>query len=765
MPPALVARLLAARPRSLERVAVAASVLGATSVAGLGLAGSAAAAGVGALASGAVAAGGGAVVVHRGVRGGRVVGFRLLLGLAALVYGTGQLLVAARLFVGDVVFPTPGDVVSTASVPLAVAGLAMLPRRSGEANPGTRLALEAVMLGSASALLLWRVAFRELLWPDLTGDDVMAVVILLADLSVLALLLIAAVRELDRGLLNSLAGMALYVGADLLVMHAVIQPGGAWPWYGAAIACAAWPLIVVGLVQVCEHPPQLLETSAPGAEARRTLVTAATVLTLMLAFMLTFLIDLTLDVVTIGLTVVLLLAYAGGEVVRARQGEQLLIRVRRQALADPLTGLGNRRALTDALAVGGRAPRCVLTLDLDGFKGVNSLLGHAGGDVVLVGVARQLEEVCDVGTASVYRLGGDEFAVVADTDLAGAEQLGSLLVQAVVGVRGRVPAAGAVDLSACVGVAEVTVATGDSDSLAALTASATALRVAKQVGRGEVVAYSPELERQERRRELVEARLRRALRLDELQMHFQPVVDLVSGALMGLEALARWDDEELGSVSPEEFVPLAEQSGLVVELGAFALSQGIKVLASSGAAAAGINLGLNASAIELRSATYVDSVVRVLHEHQVEPRRLVLEVTESLFLAADDPAIRTLQALSDLGVGVAIDDFGTGYSSLAYLHRLPVQVLKVDRTLTAELHEPRIRAVMGAIVDLGLALGLDVVIEGVETQEMADIARSLGARIGQGWLFSRAVPAVEVRGLLARTFGVVSDPVAETVAG
>lgn len=714
----------------------------------LGLLGSAFAVPVGAWLAGAVAASGGAVVAVRALRDSQATAFRLLLGSGAVVYGAGQVLMGVRVAGGDATFPTTGDLVSTLSVPLAVAGLATLPRRSGELHGGPRLALEALTLGSVGAMLLWRLAFEDVLVPDLSAGDAAAVLILLADLSVLALVLIAAVRELDRGLILSFLGMACYVSADLVTMHAVVQPGGVWPWPAMALACVAWPLIIAGLLRIAAAPPQLAEADVPRAESRRTATMAVLLAVLLGAFVVALLPDPRLHRVEVLLAVVLVLAVSASEVVRGRQGRLLLQQIRAQAMADPLTGLGNRRALTEALETGsGR--RSVLTLDLDGFKQVNSLLGHAVGDVLLVGVARRLERVCGEACARAFRLGGDEFAVVADVDLTRAERLGCVLVEAVVDVWQDVPAAGAVDLSASVGVAE---RVADDDPLLALTASGAALRVAKATGRGCVVGFTDVLAAAEERRGRVEKRLRRALRHGDIEMHYQPVVNLESGALMGLEALARWHDDELGQVPPQEFVAVAEQSGLMLELGAGALRMAIEAMAASGAAAAGLNVGVNVSAIELRSSTYAHEVLRLLHLNDVQPQRLVLEVTESLFVAEDDPAIRTLQALADVGVAVAIDDFGTGYSSLSYLHRLPVHIVKIDRSLTAQLDDPRIRAVTGAVVEIGRALGLDIVVEGIETEAMAAASRSLGARIAQGWLFSHPVPAQDVPGLLTRAW-------------
>lgn len=315
------------------------------------------------------------MIAARGLHQRRAVAFRVLLGLAAVVYGAGQVMVGASVASGGAVFPTAGDILSTFSVPIAIAGLAMLPRRADEANPGSRLALEATLLGAAAALLLWRVAFR-----------------------------------------------------------------------------AAWPLVVTGMSMVSTAPPQLADAAVPGAESRRTLVASVTASVLLIVFAVGLIADPSLDPVEVGLVILVVLAYAGGEVVRARQATRLLTRVSAQALTDPLTGLGNRRALTDALSVGGRL-RIVLTLDLDGFKGVNGLVGHSGGDVLLVGVADRMRRICAEHGAQAFRLGGDEFAVVAGTALAGAERLGTLLVEAVVGVWREVPAAAAVDLSAYVGLA------------------------------------------------------------------------------------------------------------------------------------------------------------------------------------------------------------------------------------------------------------------------------------------------------------------------
>jgi EAL domain-containing protein (putative c-di-GMP-specific phosphodiesterase class I) len=332
------------------------------------------------------------------------------------------------------------------------------------------------------------------------------------------------------------------------------------------------------------------------------------------------------------------------------------------------------------------------------------------------------------------------------------------LLDAVRRAAADVPGAGTVAVSACVGVAGLarrpaaggSAAAGGRDGgaadgpdvLSVLVESAVALRAAKEAGRGQVETYEGPVAASHRRSLAVERRLREVLDRGGLQVHYQPVLAMASRTVVGVEALARWDDDELGRVTPDEFIPVAERSGLIGRLGAHVLARAVDDLLAVRCGPAGIRIAVNVSPVQLRSATFADEVLALVRSRGLAPGRLLLEVTESVFVDEEDGGVRHLARLRAAGVQVAIDDFGSGYSSLAYLARLPATVLKVDRSLTARvLDDPRSQAVMRAVLELGRALSIEVVVEGIETQEEHDLVRRMGAGFGQGWLYAAAVRA------------------------
>jgi EAL domain-containing protein (putative c-di-GMP-specific phosphodiesterase class I) len=285
--------------------------------------------------------------------------------------------------------------------------------------------------------------------------------------------------------------------------------------------------------------------------------------------------------------------------------------------------------------------------------------------------------------------------------------------------------------------ASIGVAVADRPDVEHLIVEAdTAMYRAKDEGRGRVVAGSADVRAEVRAQLRLEADLHRALERDELRLHYQPVVDLVTGTAVGHEALLRWEHPELGLLGPDRFVRLAEDTGLIVALGGWALARACADWASSGRSG---NLAVNLSARQLLDPEVVDVLVGILRRTGLAPHRLVLEVTESVLLT--DVAATQVAALRALGIRVAVDDFGTGYSSLSLLRELPVDVLKVDRTFVSRMGEDRpTDAVLGAIVSLADALDLELIAEGIETEVQARALRSAGCRYGQGFLFGRPQP-------------------------
>ncbi len=418
--------------------------------------------------------------------------------------------------------------------------------------------------------------------------------------------------------------------------------------------------------------------------------------------------------------------------------------LRRQARQDPLTGLANRTVLRErlehalCLRGAGRSPLGLLLIDLDGFKAVNDTAGHQAGDTLLVEVAARLTAAVRQGD-TVARLGGDEFAVLledrGDGDLGTAGEVVAERILA--SVKRPVFAAGReLSVGASLGLV---VARADSTAEVMMREGDTALYASKSAGRGRVTLFGPELQAQAARRTELVADLRTALSTDGLTLGYQPVVDLATGVVVGVEALARWDHPVWGYVPPSEFVALAESTGMIDDLGAWALTTAVRQGEAWHAAGRPLGVAVNVSARQL-GPDFVAQVARALSGSVLPASHLTLEITESV-LVDDDRTLQSLTALRELGVRLAVDDFGTGWSSLAYLRKLPVHVLKLDRSFVAELGNPGADALSRTVLRLAADLGLSVVAEGVETEGQRRMLLEMGCAFAQGWLFGRAVPA------------------------
>jgi EAL domain-containing protein (putative c-di-GMP-specific phosphodiesterase class I) len=288
------------------------------------------------------------------------------------------------------------------------------------------------------------------------------------------------------------------------------------------------------------------------------------------------------------------------------------------------------------------------------------------------------------------------------------------------------------------------------DPLGALSASGAALRVAKAAGRNRVEVYDAGVAQIRQRRLRVEERLRSAVESGAITVLFQPIVDLRRGVLAGAEALARWNDPQLGRVDPGEFITVAEQTGLVVAIGEQILEATLSDGVKEGLFDRGLRLSCNVSPVQLRVPGFHQVVQEAIASHGVPRDQLVIEVTEQV-LVEEGQAAQTLHRLAALGITIAIDDFGTGYSALGYLQRLPADILKIDRSLTSSLvAEPRSRAITRAVLDLGRTVGVNVVVEGVETSQVDDLVRRMGVGFGQGLHYGAAMTASELGAMADR---------------
>ena len=453
---------------------------------------------------------------------------------------------------------------------------------------------------------------------------------------------------------------------------------------------------------------------------------------------------------------------------QARQ--ELLAELEHQAVHDPLTGLPNRRLLEDRITQAlGRCARdgtllALLFIDLDRFKHVNDRYGHGVGDHVLVAVAERLRAMLR-GTDSLARMGGDEFVALCEQlpDESAALTLVTD-VQAQLTYRLRVDDVD-VDVTASVGMVVADrngIRLGDLDGRARaaepptvealLAAADEAMYHAKTLGRARHHVYSAEVARNRSHRVALGSDLQEALAGDpqvggRLWVAFQPLVRLDTGAAVGVEALCRWSHPERGEISPAEFIPVAESSGLISALGDLVLQTACRQVSAwnGGRAADGLPplyVSVNCSARQLLHPGYTDRLARVLADTGTDPRTLVIELTESVLVDTVTGAGARLQSLSELGVRLALDDFGTGYSSLAYLRRFPFDIIKIDRSFAAGLgKDPEDEAIVASVVGMATALRRTLVVEGIETAAQGEHARRLGCHFAQGYHYGRPQPA------------------------
>ncbi|MCW2677428.1 MAG: hypothetical protein JWR70_2468 [Modestobacter sp.] len=427
----------------------------------------------------------------------------------------------------------------------------------------------------------------------------------------------------------------------------------------------------------------------------------------------------------------------------------------RLAYTDYLTGLPNRARLMAAAAsarsrAADGAPACLLLLDLDGFKAVNDIAGHEAGDLLLVEVAARLRTTVR-DRDLVGRLGGDEFAVLVPAGLEEATALAERIVAELHGVHRSVPTPGAspdlvFDVSCSIGVTALDPA---EEVPTAFRQADLALRAAKAAGKDCVRRHGEAADSATGRRTQLARDLPDALDRGQLRLAYQPVVGLAERRVLGLEALLRWDHPLLGEVSPEEFVPLAEDDGLIVPIQRWVLDQATAELAGLLRQGRDLQLGVNISVRHLQAGCLVPDVAAALGRAGLPPRRLMLEVTESLFIGDQNRAEGDLSTLHDMGCVISLDDFGRGYSTFAYLARLPVDVLKMDREFLAGIEDDeRSAALVHSVIDLGRRLDIDVVAEGVETPGQLAALRHLGCRYLQGFLLGRPTAPAELAAVI-----------------
>ncbi|GGP92790.1 GGDEF domain-containing protein [Streptomyces virginiae] len=452
----------------------------------------------------------------------------------------------------------------------------------------------------------------------------------------------------------------------------------------------------------------------------------------------------------------------------------LQARLRHLQMHDPVTRLPNRALFFERLSAaleassydhGGGTGRIGLCyLDLDGFKAVNDTLGHRVGDRLLTAVAARLTQCADqsgygrTGGHLVARLGGDEFALLVE-DSTGTEQLADLARSVLTAVQEPFDLAGQrLSVSASIGVVER--ATDGTSATGLMQAADTTLYWAKADGKARWTLFDPERNAHRMTRQALSSTLRPAVERGEFALEYQPLVDLESGALRGVEALVRWRHPQFGTLTPNRFIGIAEEDGSIVQLGQWVLRTACRQARRwqiEQPSDTPVFVSVNVAVRQVWDSDLVGDVAEILAETGLAPQLLQLELTESAVMGSAGRPLQALQALSDMGVRIAIDDFGTGYSNLAYLSRLPVSVLKLDGSFVRGFRydegshpNPADETIVEALVQLAHRLGLTVTAECVETAGQAARLRRVGCDTGQGWLYSRAVAPDVIARMIGR---------------
>jgi len=420
--------------------------------------------------------------------------------------------------------------------------------------------------------------------------------------------------------------------------------------------------------------------------------------------------------------------------------------MRKLTSQDPLTGLPNRAVMVEHLGQALAARRsgfvAFALIDLDGFREVNDTLGRSGGDAVLTNIAEHLRDGLPPG-GKLGRFEEDELAVVMASD---EPQIATVLAET---LRTALQRPVFIDriwqITAGIGIAQAPDDGLTADDLA--RRAGLALRAAKREGRGAVRRFEPRIETEYAERRFLLHELQTAIPLQMFDVHYQPVVAAAGGGIVGVEALVRWNHPTRGNIPPSIFVPLAEESGMMSQLGEIVLRRAL----ADAARWPSLSVAVNLSPVQIRDRWLVDLVAAIMEETEIAPSRVVLEVTEGVLIDNPQETQARLEALRALGVSIALDDFGTGYSSLSYLQRFPFDRLKIDRAFVASLGtSASTGAIIQSIVTLGHALGMKVLAEGIENEEQRVLLRLAGCDEMQGYLFARPGPASEIDAALAR---------------
>jgi diguanylate cyclase (GGDEF)-like protein len=462
----------------------------------------------------------------------------------------------------------------------------------------------------------------------------------------------------------------------------------------------------------------------------------------------------TISQLALSLLAVLMIGFggpAGAFLLRTQQKEKAEGQLAYLAYHDDLTGLKNRSAINRLFSNSAHkndgSQLVVHMIDLDNFKGINDTLGHEAGDLLLKEVAIRLRRVCDI-QADVGRLGGDEFIVIQPgvKRISQAESLASQILAAL--KRPMNIIGNEIECGASIGIASFP---GDAKSTSELLKCAdTALYVSKSNGRGMYCVFKPEHDAKMQRRRLVETKLRVAMAGNGFTLAFQPLFDLKTKRIESVEALLRLHDPEVGAISPAEFIPVAEEAGLIDEIGEWVIYEACRSLALLPKQ---MSLALNLSPVQFQRGDVVGNVTKAIAASKIDPRRLELEITESLLLKDSPDTLDKIKRLKSLGCSIVLDDFGAGYSSLSYLWRYPFSKLKIDREfVSAMTANPDVAGIVEIMVHLAKKLGMKVTAEGVETYDQELALNDLGCDQVQGFLYAKPMPMADLAPFFLRDF-------------
>ncbi|WP_433219457.1 putative bifunctional diguanylate cyclase/phosphodiesterase [Dactylosporangium sp. CS-047395] len=630
-------------------------------------------------------------------------------------------------------FPSLADVFYLSAYTLMFGGLFVLGRRRSR-GPGWAAIVDALIFATGTGLVLWTFVMQPIAHDS--ASSLPARVIALAYPAADVLLLALVARLMLAGPAGDASTRLLGLSLGLLltsdIAYSIVT---SYTAYKGGAFDAGWMLSYIVWAAAALHPAVRADAaverreSVPDGRSRLVMLAASSLLAPAVLLVQGFRDPNHIEWFAVGICAAVLFLLS---VVRMAG---LVHQVRTLALRDELTGLANRRALEARIrAELGPGPRAHIALiDLDDFKAVNDRLGHGVGDRLLTAVAARLTGLVRPGD-TVARLGGDEFAVFMPRT---AEGVADRIVASIVASLARPLEAGdhRLLMRASIGVADDA---GATDPFEPLRRADVAMYAAKVTG-GRHLRYEPALDERASEHAQLGAELRTALDEEQFFLVYQPIVALPAGRTAAVEALVRWRHPERGLVSPVAFVPVAEHNGLIVELGAWILRTAAERMRTwrreLGAAAPGY-VSVNVSARQLSEPDFPQFVASVLHDAALPAACLTIEVTETAVFDSST-ALDALRAIKALGVRIALDDFGTGHSSLGLLRTAPVDVLKVDKSFVDDLAGGGQSAIVTALIDVSVHLGLTAIAEGVETAEQADALFRMGYRFGQGYLFGR----------------------------